>query len=106
MAVADLVHGVAMEVHDPPARGIDQINSLGALQHIQARCRQRLVQEPAGILIQQCAGLRIDVAALPGGTRVAQIDVTLAAVHAGMLSGWRAGGKRAGIAAWNAISIA
>ena len=83
-----------------PAGGVDQIDPLGALHHVQARRGQRLMQEPARILIQQRLRLGIDVAALPGGARVAEIDVALAAIlHGPMLGGWRLVGKRAGICA-------
>ena len=105
MAVADLVHGVAVKIHDAPACGVDQVDALGPLYHVQARRRQRLMQEPARILIQQRARLGVDVFALPGGARVAEIDVTLATIlHGRMLGGWRARGKRAGIDAWRSCS--
>ena len=100
MAVADLMHGVAVEIHDPPAGGIDQIDALGALHHVQARRRQRLMQEPPRVLIQQRLRLGVDVIALPRGTRIAEIDVAFAAVlHDPMLGGWRRRSKRAGIGA-------
>ena len=67
MAVANLVHRVAMEIHDPATRRIDEVDSLGTLNHIQARRGECLMQEPACILIEQCPRLGIDVAALPHG---------------------------------------
>ena len=54
------------------------------------------MQEPARILIEQRPRLGIDVAALPCGARVAEIDVAFAVIlHAAMLGGWREMGKRA-----------
>ena len=84
MAVANLVHRIAMEIHDPVPRRIDEVDSLGSLNHIQARCGQRLMQEPALISIEQRPCLGIDVAVLPRRARAAEIDVAF--LHAAMLS--------------------
>ncbi len=39
MAVANLVHGVAVEIHDSPASGVNEIDALCSLHHIQTRRR-------------------------------------------------------------------
>ena len=96
MPVADLVHRVAMKIHDPAARRVNQVDPMGTLNHVQARRGECLMQEPAPILIEQRPCLGIDVAALPCGASVAKIDVPFTGiVHMAMLGGWREMGKRA-----------
>jgi hypothetical protein len=85
-----------MEIHDPVSPRIDEVDPLSSLNHIQARCGQRLVQKPALVFIEQRPCLGIDVAALPCRARVAEIGVAFGVIrHAAMLSGWRPMGKRA-----------
>ncbi len=80
VAVADLVHAVAVKVEDAPPGGVGQPRALRALQRIQAGRRQRRVQEPAGVLGEQLAGGGVEVRGLPGLPARAEVDVALAAI--------------------------
>ena len=77
--VANLVGTVAMEVHEPTALGIDQVNPLTMLNSIEARCRKGLPQESNLVGGQQLGGLGIDVILPPATPPIASIDITLGA---------------------------
>ena len=56
MAIADVVHAVAVEVHEAPALDILDPDPLGAPDHREARWGYRLLQEAARVLVEHGPG--------------------------------------------------
>lgn len=72
----DLVHAVAVEIQVRAPLQVFDLRAATGTQHIQARRGQRLVQEPAGVLVEAGAGIRIEHVRLPGRTLRRGVDVT------------------------------
>ena len=77
MAVADVMHVVAVEIHVPPAGRILDEDALGLGDRIEARRRHRLAQEIALVLGQHRAGGAIERPPLPRRTPAGEVGVAL-----------------------------
>ena len=77
VAVTDLVHAVAVEVHDAPALHVLQPNPRGAAQRVEAGRGKRLVQKVLRILGKQLARRRAEVLRLPALPARREVDVAL-----------------------------
>src|SRR5271156_4856809 len=93
MAVAELMHAVAVEIEDAPPVDVDQSCALGPHDLRQARRRQRLAQEIALILIESVAR-PLAQGLPPSGARWRDVDVAFAEQHSAVFHLTRA---RAGI---------
>src|SRR5262249_23256220 len=76
-AVADLLHGVAVEVQGPAALGIGGPGAIRLDHRVEAGRRKRLVQEKGGILVDQRARLGIEVRGLPASARRREVRIAL-----------------------------
>ena len=56
MPVAKLVDAVAVKIEDAAAADVDKLGAAGAIEHIEAGGRERLVEEIARILVEQRTG--------------------------------------------------
>jgi hypothetical protein len=75
MPVADLVHVVAMEVHEAPAFDVGQPDAVGFDQRVEAGRRQRLVHERRAVALEPRARQRADVLLLVALASRRKIDV-------------------------------
>src|SRR5512134_2397556 len=76
MPVAELVHVVAVEIHDAPAVERFQPDAGRRLQGVEARGGERLVQEEARVLGEQRASRVAQRALLPGFPPPRKVDVS------------------------------
>src|SRR5258706_9916660 len=75
MAVADMMHVVAMKIHVAPAGHILDENALSPTDAAQARRRHGLMQERLCVAIEQRARLGIDMALAPRFPRRCRVGV-------------------------------
>lgn len=75
VAETDLVDRVAMEVEIVVSARVGEPCSLGSVEHVQAGCAERLMQEVAGVLGQQGQGLVVEMTGLPAGSSRAGVGV-------------------------------
>ena len=77
MPIADLMDAVAVEVHDPPALDVGEPDAVARRERVEARRRQRLVQEHLGVGVEQRARRRVDVRRLERAAQRREVDVAL-----------------------------
>ena len=77
MAIADLMHAVAVKIENPPPLVVDQRRALGGDDLVEAGRRERLMQEPALVFIEGCARSLAERGA-PGGTVRRKVHVAFA----------------------------
>ena len=77
MAVADVMHVVAVEIHVAPAGGILDANAFGLDDGIEARRRDGLPEEIALVLGQKRARGGVEIAPRPGAALRRKIGVAL-----------------------------
>ena len=77
MAVADLVHVVAVEIHDPPALDVLEPDPFARGERVEARRGQRLVQEMPRVGVEQRPRRAVHVLRLERAPQRRQIDVAL-----------------------------
>jgi hypothetical protein len=78
MAVPDLVHAVAVEIHDAPAFDIFEPDSRSRAQRVPARRRERLVEKMLRVFGEQRARRRTEVLGLPALAARRTVDVASA----------------------------
>ena len=99
MAIAHLVHGVAVEIENAPALTVDEMAAARSLQRIQAWGGQRLAEKIALVLVEQGLGGGIDMGIGPFPALGRQVDVALAVECAGVPFCHVSGPARPGCAA-------
>ena len=77
VAIADLMHVVAVEIHDSSAFDIFQPDAVAGLERVEAWRRERLVQEIFTVGIESRARRGAHVTRLPGAAQRGKIDVAL-----------------------------
>jgi hypothetical protein len=74
MAVAELMHAVAMEVEDCPTFNVEEQSPLGPFNDVEAWRRKRLVDEIALVIVEQSSRFGVQSRA-PGAAQGRAIDV-------------------------------
>ena len=77
MAITDLVDVVAVEVHDPPTLAIFEPDAIRRHEGVQARRRERLVQEVPRIVVQNVTRGGMHVFLLERAAQRRGVDVPL-----------------------------
>ncbi len=79
MAVAHLMHVVAVEIHHATAFDVGEPDALAGCHRVEARRRQRLVQEHVGVGVEHRARLGVQVRRLELAAQRRGVDVALGA---------------------------
>ncbi len=83
MAVADMVHGIAVEIHEPAARRVLDPDAFGLGNCAEAGRGQRLVQERIGIPSKKVSRFVLRFARGPIGPRGAGVGFAFGVPHPG-----------------------
>ena len=79
VAEADLMHPVAVEIHDAPALVVLDVDAVTGAQHVEAGRRERLVQEIPGVFVEQRLRRFVEVVGGPGCPARREVQVAFRA---------------------------